>query len=306
MENKKVLDQYLYSLEKSLSDLNPSDRAKIVLDINEHIHEACEKYEDKKLKEILEDLGHPQKVANHYRLDRGLKTFKPDKHPIIKWLSISFMGSVIAFLLFIIIIVWKFTPIFEIDEKKGRVVLLGGLIDLNSTSGKMKIMDQYHFVDNQFANQFDGAVDFPKEEYDEVIVNFKSGVLNFKTSLEEKLSWNCKLDNPPTSEFLNRTKDTVELDFEEFSGIACDIFIPAEAKLTVDGKDAQITVNDAEFDTFIEIENGQVAFNPNPEVDYSYDLKVKEGTSTNFENSNAKDAFETRIYIENGSISKSN
>ena len=54
--------------------LNPSDRAKIVLDINEHIHEALNKYEDKSLKEVREDLGHPQKVANHYRLDRGLKT----------------------------------------------------------------------------------------------------------------------------------------------------------------------------------------------------------------------------------------
>jgi hypothetical protein len=121
-----------------------------------------------------------------------------------------------------------------------------------------------------------------------------------------KLSWNCKLDNPPTSEFLNRTKDTIELDFEEFSGISCDISIPADAKLTVDGKDAQITVNDAEFDTFIEIKNGQVTFNPNPEVDYSYDLKVKQGTSSQFKNSDSKDAFETRIYIDNGSILKSN
>jgi hypothetical protein len=306
MENNKVLDQYLYSLEKNLSDLNPSDRAKIVLDINEHIQEALNKYEDKSLREVLDDLGHPQKVANHYRLDRGLKTFKPDKHPIIKWLSITFLGSVIAFLLFIIIIVWKFTPIFEIDDKKGRVVLLGGLIDLNTTSGKMKIMDQYHFVDNQFANQFDGAVDFPKDEYDEVVINFKSGVLNFKTSLEEKLSWNCKLDNPPTSEFLNRSKDTIELDFEEFSGISCDISVPVGAKLTVDGKDSQITVNDAEFDTFIEIENGQVIFNPNPEEDYSYDLKVNEGSAQVFESSTSKDAFETKIYIESGSISKGN
>lgn len=306
MENTRALEQYLFTLEKSLSDLHPSDRAKIVLDINEHILEALDKYQDKKLIEVLEDLGHPQKVANHYRLDRGLKTFKPARNPILKWFSITFLGSIGAFLLFIAVMVWKFTPIFEVDEDQGRVVILGGLIDINQTSGKVKIMDQYNFVDNQFTNQFDGAVEFPKEEYDEVVVNFKSGVLNFTLSTEQKLSWNCKLDTPPSGDFLNRSKDIIELDFEGFDGIACDIAVPAEAKLTVDGKDAKITVIEAEFDTYIEVNNGSVFFNGNPEVDYNYDLKVKQGTIDNFNSSDDPNAFETKIYVENGTISKSN
>lgn len=305
MENKKNLEQYLYQIEKNLSDLHPSDRAQVVLDINLHINESITKFQDKSLSNILEDLGSPQKVANHYRLDRGLITFKPKKHPIVKWLSISFLGSITLFFLFILILVWKFTPIFEIDEKKQRVVILGGLIDINGTSGKMKIMDQYTFVDNKFSNQFDGAIDIPQGESDELVINFKSGVLNITNSLERELSWNCKLETPPTGDFLDQSKDIIVIDLEQYEGVSCDISVPSELKLSIDGQDAQITVTDAEFDTFIDIKNGQVFFNENPEVDYNYDLKVKNGlVSPEYKSSTNPDAYETRIYIENGSIQK--
>jgi len=306
MENLKALDQYLYSLEKHLNDLSPIDRAKIIIEIEEHIKEALTKFEDKSIHQVLDDLGHPQKVANHYRLDRGLRTFKPEKHPILKWLTITFLGSVAAFFIFIIVIVWKFTPIMEIDEKQGKLVMLGGLIDINRTSGKVKIMDQYSFIDNKYTNSFDGAIDFPRDELDELVVNFKSGVINFKPSIDGKLSWNCKLDTAPTEEFLNRGQDVIEMDLESFEGISCDIQVPSNIKLTVDGKDAQITVTDPDFDTYIEINNGQVFFNPNPEIDYTYDIKVKNGLKSDYTSSTNKDAFEVRVYIENGSIQKSN
>lgn len=276
-----------------------------MLEIEQHIEEALEKYSDKTLGNILEDLGSPERVANHYRLDRGLKTFKPDRHPIFKWLSITFLGSIGLFLVFMLTLVWKFTPVFEVDEKNQRVVILGGLIDINATSGKMKIMDEYKFVDNKFTNHFDGSIDFPREEYDELVINFKSGILNLSTSPDAKLTWNCKLEVEPNEDFMDRNKGVVVINLENYEGVDCEIGVPSEVKLTVDGKDAQISVSDAEFDTYIEIENGSVFFNYNPEVDYSYDLKVENGTvAPDFTSSNEKDAYETKIYIDNGSIQK--
>ena len=304
MDNKK-LNQYLFQLEKHLVDLSPSDRSKIVLEIQQHIEEALEKYSDKSLENILEDLGSPERVANHYRLDRGLKTFKPKRNPIIKWLSITFLGSIGLFFVFILTLIWKFTPVFEVNEKTQQVTILGGLIDINGTSGKIKIMDEYKFVDNKFTNHFDGSIDFPREEYDELVINFKSGILNLNTSPDPKLTWNCKLEVPPNEDFMDRNKGVVIINLENYEGVDCEIGVPAEVKLTIDGKDAQISVNDAEFDTFIEINNGSVFFNYNPEVDYTYDLKVKNGTvSSEFISSKAKNAYETRIYINKGSIQK--
>ena len=303
MEKQKILNNYLFELEKSLMDIGPVDRSNIVVEIHEHIQEALQKYPEQSISEILNDLGHPQKVANHYRLNKGLKLFKPARHPILKWLSISFISMFAFSLLFIGVLVWKFTPVFELDEDKGKVILLGGLIDINTISGKAKIMDQYHFSENNYTNQFDGSIDFPRSETDEVVVNFNSGIFNFTTADTDKLSWNCKLDTPPTKDFLNQG-DTVEIDLEDFEGANCDIQIPSNLKLTVDGKDAKITVTDSEFDTYIEMKNGQVHFSPNPEVDYNYELKVKNGTMDKFNSIESKDAFEIKIFIENGSILK--
>jgi len=305
MENQKILDTYLLQMEKSLSDLSPSDRSSIILDIQKHIEESQNKFPDKTVADILKDLGSAQKLANHYRLDRGLKTFKPAKNPILKWLSITFLGSFAIIAITVIVLVFKFSPVFSVDEKNDRIVILGGLIDINGVSGKVTFMDQTQFVGrNKFTNQFNGSLDMPSSEFDELVVNFKSGVLNFKPSLGRKLSWDCKMERPPNNDFINTSKDIIEIDLEEYEGVSCDIEVPTEIKLTVDGKDAQITVLDPEYDLYIDIESGQVFFNPNPEFDYKYDLKASNGTMDAYESSTAPNAFEVNIVIENGSILK--
>lgn len=302
MDSNKILDQYLFELEKHLQDINPRDKSKIILEIDEHIQESLEKYPDQDIKVILEDIGEAQKVANHYRLNKGLKLFKPEKHPFLKWLGIMFITCFSLFILAVGLVVWKFTPIFEVDEKEGRVVVLGGLLDINRNSGKVKIMDQYHFTENNYSNQFDGTIDFPKEETDELVFNFKSGLFNFTTSEDEKLSWNCKLDSPPTENFLNQSDETVEIDLEEYEGANCDIKVPSGIKLTIDGKDANISFTDTEYDLYLEMENGQVTFTSNPEVDYNYDINVKNGVSDTFTSSEKPDAYEIKIYLDNGLV----
>lgn len=304
MDNKKLND-YLFKLEKHLSDLSPADRSKIIIDIEKHIEDALEKYSDKSLDQILQDLGPAERVANHYRLDRGLKTFKPERHPILKWLSISFLGATGLFLIFILTLVWKFTPIFKVDEKTQRVTILGGLIDINGTSGKIKIGDEYKFVDSKFTNQFEGAIDFPQEEFDELVINFTNGQINLNTSEGPKLSWSCKLEVPPSDDFMDRNPGVVVINLENYKGVDCDFQIPPEVKLTVDAKEGQISVTDAQYDTFIELKSGQIFFNYNPEEDYNYDLKVDNGiVSGDFQSSDNKDAYEVKIYLENGQISK--
>jgi hypothetical protein len=304
MKNYSILDQYLFELEKHLQDITPSDRSSIILDINQHIQDSLKNYPDQDLKQVLEDLGAPAKVANHYRLDRGLKLFKPSKHPIVKWMSITFISTFGIFLLFISIMIWKFTPIFEVNEKLGKIVFLGGLIDINMTSGKVKVLDEYHFTENTYTNQFEGAIDFPKEETDELVVNFKSGLFNFTNSLDDKLSWTCKLETPPTESFINQSGETVEIDLENYEGANCDFRVPSNIKLTVDGKEANITFTDAEYDIYVELNNGLVKFSPNPEVDYNYDLKVKKGMAADFFSVQDPKSFEVKIFIENGMITK--
>ncbi|MEX1100260.1 MAG: hypothetical protein WEB87_07530, partial [Bacteriovoracaceae bacterium] len=259
------LELYLYELEKSLKDFSPSSRAKIILENHTHINEAKEKFPDKSLSAILDDLGPAQTVANHYRLDSGFKTYKPKKHPFLKWMSITIMGSFALFLIFAGLLVWKFTPLAKFDEENQRMILLGGLIDINGTSGKIKVFDQYQFVENRFSNQFDGAFELTPD-MNEIIVNFESGILNFKTTTSRKASWNCKLQIPPGKDIISMPPNALEINLEAYGGGSCDIEIPVDATLTAFGKDAQITLLDPLFDLFVEFENGSINFSPNPEV----------------------------------------
>lgn len=304
MLDEKNLENYLYQLEKSLKDVGPVDRSKIILENHQHIIEAREKFPEKSLKEILDDLGPASKVANHYLLDRGLKTYRPNKHPFLKWFSIMFLGSVGLIMATILVVIWKFTPLFKVDEKNQRIIILGGLIDVNGVSGRIKMGDQYQFIQNKYTNQFDGTLEVLKDEFDELVINFKSGSIDLKTNFARKLSWDCKLENPPTKEFINMNNDIIEIDLEKTGGASCLIEVPKDLKLTVDGEDAQVGLMEPEFDAYIDIDNGQVSVSPNPEVDYKYDVSVKNGMSDKFISSKKADAYELKIHIENGKISK--
>jgi hypothetical protein len=304
MMDENKLENYLYQLEIALKDLHPSERAKIVLENRDQILDSRQKYPDKSMGEILDDLGPAEKVANHYLLDRGLKTYRPNKHPFWKWFSIMFLGSMGLLMVSILVMVWKFTPLFKVDEKNQRVIILGGLIDVNGVSGKIKVGDQYQFIPNKFNNQFNGTIDVPRDEFDELVINFKSGSLDFKTNIDRKLSWDCKLEKAPGQDFINMGKDIIEIDLEKTGGSSCMIGVPIDLKLTVDGEDGQISIEEPEFDTYIDIDNGSVRLMVNPEVEYKYDLSVRNGSFPKLKSSENEDAYEIKIHMENGKILK--
>lgn len=303
MSEQDKLEHYLHELEEGLSQLSPSNRAKIIYDTHQHVHQVRQNYPDKSISQILEDLGSASKLANHHLLDHNLKTYKPKRSPLVKWLGLSFIGAVSAFFIFILVLVFKFSPVFKIDEKNQRLIILGGLIDLNGSSGKMKIFDQYQFVaSNKYTNQFNGSVDVPKEEVDEVVINFSAGTINLKTSVDRRLIWDCKLENEPTSDFITMG-EIIDIDMEKTGGANCELTIPADLKLTLYGGDGQVSLFEPEFDSYIEIKNGNVLIKPSPELDYKFNLSVKNGFVGNQPKSSVSpDAYEIRARVENGKI----
>ena len=305
MKDQTLLEHYLKELEETLKELNPSQRAKIIHETHEHLHQVRQNYPDKSIAQILEDLGPAEKLGNHHLLDNNLKTYKPKRSPLIKWLSIGFVGSISAFFIFIIVLVFKFSPLYQLDEEKQRLIILGGLIDFNMGSGQYKVFDQYQFVpNNNFSNQFNGSIDVPRQEFDELVIIFKSGTLDIKTSVDRRLMWNCKLEKAPGEDFINMGKDIIDIDLEKTGGANCEILIPSELKLTIQGDSGQINLTEPEYDTFIELTNGNTIIRPSPEIEYKYNLKVKNGTVDKVPASTDNpDAYEIRVNTDNGKIS---
>jgi|GEM_PF-1085702 len=132
MEQNIKLEQYLGKLDKGLGPIPVSEKAEIITEIKSHILDAQAKDGTKKLEDILSALGEPELVANRYLIERGLKPMKAPTHPIFKWLIIGFLGTFVIVVLFITLLIWKFTPLIKTQDD--RVTLLGGTIDVDKNS----------------------------------------------------------------------------------------------------------------------------------------------------------------------------
>ncbi len=54
----------------------------------------------------------------------------------------------------------------------------------------------------------------------------------------------------------------------------------------------------------VEFNNGSINFAPNPEVEYNYDIRLEQGLADKFKTSKAPNAYEVKLYLENGSVRK--
>jgi len=75
VDARKILDDYLVSLESELRELSPSDRAEIVLEVREHFEDARAELgypSEADLRNIFERLGPPSEIAAEARLRFGV------------------------------------------------------------------------------------------------------------------------------------------------------------------------------------------------------------------------------------------
>jgi uncharacterized membrane protein len=135
--DRRRLEGWLRQLENALQDVSVVDRSDIVMELHTHIRESYERG-DRSLEEILSGLGEPAHVANRYRVDRGMQPVdipKPQSRLVgfFKWVTIGLLGWLTITTIFVIVMLIfaaQFLPLVQVDEKAGRVKILGGMIDV--------------------------------------------------------------------------------------------------------------------------------------------------------------------------------
>lgn len=133
------LETYLNRLDKALGQVPVSDRAEIVTEIKGHVVEAQSRDPGKTVDSILASLGEPEGVANKYLMERGLKPGRAPRGNMAKWLTIGFLGTLGMVVLFVTIVLWRFTPIISVDETKGEVKILGGAIHIRANDDNVSL-----------------------------------------------------------------------------------------------------------------------------------------------------------------------
>ncbi len=289
MENH---NEYLKQVENYLQDLSVMERAKILSEINTDIAETS-----------VENLESPLVLANKKRAEGGfIPYYEKKKFSALRFLTKAFSVILISFFILIGVLIWKFTPILKIDEEKNKVVILGGLIDIDGKAGRVTVFDETHYTQDRYTNDLKANFTLDPQR-DEIMVKFNSGQFTLANAQGQELSLNCRLSSPAVDNMINNSqRDLVEIDFSKIDGATCKLLIPEDKKLTLIGEHSAINILNPEFNLYIELESGAVSFTPALEREYRYSMEVEDGYIGDFNSSDSDDAFEVRINIGKGSI----
>ncbi|OFZ20890.1 MAG: hypothetical protein A2X94_05120 [Bdellovibrionales bacterium GWB1_55_8] len=310
MKTNAQLEAYLSKLDRALSSLPVSDRAEILIEIKSHVLSAMERDPHQSIGALIAALGEPELVANKYLMERGNAPVKPPISPVVKWLVMGFLGTLALFLFFAGTLMWKFSPLLQVDEKNERVRILGGLIDVDGKAGQAKIgsstLSGSFELDADWSDsesvRFEGTnpVDPTKRAID---VRFTNGKFEVKTSETEKFGWDCR------SKAKGETRPRLEagvllFDFSGMKGVRCDLSVPREASLLLKGTNGNLEINEPEFHLDARLVNGNIEIAPADDEHYRVDLSVVNGSSDSFDSSDDPKAYRLTAQLTNGRITK--
>jgi len=292
------LENYLSTLDRILRPVPASERADIVMEIKSHVLSALERDPQASTESILAALGEPETVANRYLMERGLKPAKPPISPVVKWIVLGGLGCLGLLVAGIVALIFAFSPILKVNEEKGKVVLLGGLIDIDEAKGKVKIGDA-EFTGGE-GMPFSGEAEIAAKG--KVIVRLSNGRLEFKTSDDNKLRWNCHGQKDDVAPLISATAEGHTLDMSALRGARCDLSVPKDSALTAEARNGRINLDAPLFDVNAKLDNGRFSINPEADARYAYEFKVKNGRADEAVSA-ADPQYRIRAEVGNGKIS---
>lgn len=223
---------------------------------------------------------------------------KPPIHSAVKWIIIGFLGTLAMLLIFAGVMIIKFTPLLHINSLKDKIFLLGRLIEVD---GKDERLWKSDYSDEEWHNTFEGS--FPLTSDQSISIKFGNGNFKFLNSHETTLNWNCNVPNSQTRNISPVTqKSEVQLDFSFLSKVNCEIIVPQGRKLSINGANGKIKVNEPHFHANIQLTNGIVEIHPDAHQLYRYSLSVTNGRVDPFESSNKTEALFISVHVINGLI----
>lgn len=297
------LESYLATLDRALSRVSVSDRSEIILEIKSHVLDAVAKHPEQKVGDVLKALGEPEAVANRYLVERGLKPGKAPRSPMLKWLTIGFLGTFAILMASVVFMITYFSPIISIDENEEQVRILGGLISVNGGSGGGNHFD----LDwNGRSTQESGSHALDPSQVDLVDVRFTNGKMDVRSGATDELAWDCWTVGPadgPSPEVKTDGRTAV-LDLSGATMNKCAVTLPTGLKVRLVGSNGRLALERPRADTEVEMDNGKVEIELDPGRGYKFDLKLTNGRIDSFPSSDDPDAVRVKVTMDNGRITR--
>jgi len=200
---------------------------------------------------------------------------------IFKWIVIGILGCFSLLMITILLLVWKFTPIIKVDQQSGKVELFGGLIDLDQTHSTFSYSSSTHIPQNTL--RIEGEEELINQGITTTNISFSNGKLDIETSKDAEFEYDCKIQNGSPQITHKIQNSILTLDLTSAKGVDCEIEVPEEVNIQVQGQNGEITIDP--------IDNT-----------YQYDLKVQNGKVENPQTSNNPKGPTFKATLANGQI----
>lgn len=212
-----MLESYLTEVDSHLSQRLPAgDKAEIITKIKNDILDLKEKPPHGSTSDHLKTMGEPRDVANRYLSERGLAPVPvSQKKNIIKWLVIGFLGTFALFLLFILILVFKFSSLVSMIDGSGAFFSFGETEESLPVDGVEKV--EFAFVNGDIDIEF--------------------------SNTQKEFIYSCEYAGRSTEEFTFKQTDSVIQAIGVPSlGVECDLTIPSGINLILNGQNADVDI----------------------------------------------------------------
>jgi hypothetical protein len=268
-------------------------------------------------------MGTPEAVAARYLAQKGV-TYRATASTPRRWLRVMAVGLAGIFVLSlgsVLFAIWYFSPLLKVDEAKGRVTILGGLIDVNEQTGEVKVGPMHVKADlseeegelemstDDISLNLGGAIkvsggeDLHDRKVTVLRIPFNNAKISVSPSQTSRFEWDCKnltSGAPPVSV----NAGVMTLDLEKVSVAKCAFKIPDGIKTEVHGVNGKIELSQPRADYDVKVTNGKVNINPDPSRVYDFEVKVTNGVHDHFTRSESREALKVKVDVLNGVVKK--
>jgi hypothetical protein len=177
---------------------------------------------------------------------------------------------------------WKFTPLFQVDEKTDQIRFLGGYIQLDGRHGTLQI-GQKKLESGAHSQRFEGKTPFkefggghgPFQATDaQLLIRVGGGSLDLSAAPDASLSWKCETamgGEPPKVEQIRKQ---MVLDLSHGSFGRCTAAIPARLTVAVELRNGRADIVKPGFDLNLDARASKVSFARDPQLAYVFEPKL--------------------------------
>lgn len=261
------MEKYLNKVDRIIQDYPSATKAKVILYLKDKAQQQATE-QNKTTQEVVKYWPKHRIMINEALNEIGLPSMHKKPLSFGKWIFISILTSLVLSVIWISIMIEKYTPILSVDEKKGKILILGGMVDLDANQGSVKVDYQYDSNLNT-QNTYKGSQII--EDLRQALISFDTSKSTIKFTNAESITWECKVVEDIKTSLVEIDKKRIHLNFYDLSPSECSIDVPQGLELRLEANVGNIELENINTHFSVKMKQGVLTVSTEQKIKLSQD-----------------------------------